>query len=216
MLFRASRYAWRSPWGLSRSSDWRRMFCLLLKSLLSRVRMSCGVVDEARVADYNTEMIVTWIRNSAASCIPEEIRECMYDCVKIWADEKKKRSGYLYNLIKRPKGGHALLYVIKATTRKVSQKQMMVEEGNSEVRGEEKRTRLVRECKPTSHADRSTNNTTCNFFSMAPLQYCTYPLPFLTLTSLTLHTSHHILPSLFHLLALSPQFLLSLLTSPSA
>ena len=90
MLFRASRYAWRSPWGLSRSSDWRRMFCLLLKSLLSRVRMSCGVVDEARVADYNTEMIMTWIRNSAASCIPEEIRECMYDCVKIWADEKKR------------------------------------------------------------------------------------------------------------------------------
>ena len=76
--------------GLSRSSDWRRMFCLLLKSLLSHVRMSCGVVDEARVADYNTEMIVTWIRNSAASCIPEEIRECMYDCVKIWADEKKR------------------------------------------------------------------------------------------------------------------------------
>lgn len=43
---------------MRRSSNWRRIFFSLLESLLSRVRTSCEVVDEARVADCNAETIV--------------------------------------------------------------------------------------------------------------------------------------------------------------
>src|SRR6266702_1967509 len=58
MFFRASRYVRSSPRGSRRSSNWRRICFSLFESLLSRVRTSCEVVDDARVADYNAATIV--------------------------------------------------------------------------------------------------------------------------------------------------------------